>query len=876
MSSLEITLNEFVIKIPLCQIDVSWEEVVAFLDSGPSGIIAIVDSHLCPLGIIESHNILSEIARNNISPGISTSFSHKPPLTNFLVSQITTLSSKINLQDLLSLLNNQESLLSEKNYLIVNENNQVEGILDISKLLKYMATGNAITDYKFDRQSLTTNLEDHSETIPAILLNLLEQIKLPLLLQNAEGDIRYQNSAWHQHRNYYKEALKKSSKKECEFVTASELALQSFMFLENLETKKTANSTECYCPIGDQGFHSLFADSGVSTMLNEFSLSNYPQNSTENIYEQIVNNSYLDVQDDNGLYWHYMQFPIELPVQNWGDKSSQKYLLVLGAQLSLGKKLSTQGNLEEVSDVREEVIKPSSDLNKLRRLQNEFMVNISHDLKSPLTAIIGLSSLLKEEKLGSLNSRQIRYLDLIYRGGRQLMGIVTDLLDITSLATGKLKLKWEKIELEQLCYQAYQQVVAKLKAIRTQDRVLVFPQFNCNLEPEAEFAIADRLRLTQILMRLLENALKSTPSEGEIGIRIEKWSEWIAIIVWDTGRGIAETFQKSLLEEIFEPDNFLTSPEKTTGLGLILAQQLAQSHGGDISFTSQVDRGSEFTLLLPVNNPHRTEEVKRDHNQSTLVLIVETSAAIIKDLTENLHRLGYHTAIARNHNEALYKAAHLQPTKIILNHEMTKLAGQNILLALNSNAQTADIPLILMSKERYKKADYPSSSAKQIILSSQNKINPETLAKHFPSLTTSQNYCPGKRLTMLRLCLTDGESNLIGSEIDLLFENPSFNLCHHIIEADSLEQANMLARIWQIDTIIWDSSNLEFPLAALRSLVTFPNLAQIPIVTLDESTTAAANQFESLTVFPCLIPINEQNIAELMEVIQSAATAIDN
>ncbi|MEM9272501.1 MAG: hybrid sensor histidine kinase/response regulator, partial [Cyanobacteria bacterium P01_F01_bin.143] len=731
----------------------------------------------------------------------------------------------------------------------------------------------------FDRQSLAPKLEEHSETIPEILFNLLEQIKLPLLLQNAEGSICYQNSAWHQHCNYDKEALLKDDKRKGRFLTAEELALQSFLFLENLEARKTANSTECYCPIGDQGFNSLFVDSGSPTMPNQlfpkFSLSNYPSTSTENIHEQILNNSYLNIQDENDLSWHYIRFPIELPVQNQGDRSSQKYLLVLGIQLE--EKLSTQekGNLEEVADVSEDGIRPSSDLNKLRRLQNEFMVSISHDLKSPLTAIIGLSSLLKEEKLGSLNSRQIRYLDLIYRGGRQLMGIVTDLLDITSLATGKLKLKWEKIELEKLCSQAYQQVVARLKAVHSQDRGLVLPQFNCHRSPEAEFAIADRLRLTQILMRLLENAIKSTPGSGEIGIRIEKWTEWIAIIVWDTGKGIAETFQKSLLEEMFEPDNFLTSPEKTTGLGLILAQQLAQSHGGDISFTSQVDRGSEFTLLLPVNNPHRTEETSDRHNhQSTLVLIVETSTAVIKDLTENLHRLGYHTAIARNHNEALYKATHLQPTKIILNQEMTKLAEQNILLALNSNAQTADIPLILMSKERYK-ANAPSFPDEQIFLSSQNKINPEILAEHFPSLT-SQHYCPGKRLTMLRLCLTDGELNLTGSEIDLLFENPSFNLCHHIIEADSIEQAHMLARIWKIDTIIWDSSNLEFPLSALRSLVTFPNLAQIPIVTLDESTTAAANQFENLTVFPCLIPINEQNIAELMEVIQSAATAIDH
>lgn len=752
MSSLEITLNEFVTKIPLCQADVSWETIISTLYSSSNGFIAIVDRNSCPIGIVESHKILGAIAHKSIQTGIVTENPQSgsrlvitpsiPKLAN-LVSQIKTLSSDSKLKDLLASINNQESLISEKNYLIVNEVNKVEGILDIPKLLKYMAESHRDIriDEQLDRKSLAATLEDISETIPEILWDLLEQIKLPLMLQNAEGNICYQNSAWHQHSDDYQKIL-------------------------------------------------------------------VPE---------------LDKQPDN-----------DVPA--------------------------------------------IADLNKLRRLQNEFMVNISHELKSPLTAIIGLSSLLKEEKLGSLNSRQIRYLDLIYRGGRQLMGMVTDLLDITSLATGKLKLNWENIELEEFCHQIYQQVIAKLKAVQDphQNRSLVLPQFN--LESETSLVIADRRRLSQILLRLLENALRSTPAEGEMGIKIEKWAEWIAIIVWDTGRGISETFQKSLLEEMFEPDNFLTSPERASGLGLILAQQLAQSHGGDISFTSQVDRGSEFTLLLPIN--HSSIGKPTSDRQSALVLIVETSAVIIKDLSEKLRKLGYHTAIARNQNEALYKASRLQPTKIILNNETMNPIGQNILSALRCDPQASKIPVLLIG-QKYSPLITQYSQVKQILLSLNNEINPEILAEHFPSLNSpsinkNPSYCQGKRLTILRLCLTDGPLSFTGSERDLLFENPSFNLCHHIIEADSVEQAHMLARIWKIDTVIWDSSNLEFPVESLRSLVNFPNLAQIPIVTLDELTTAAANQFEDLTVFPCLIPINEQNIAELMEVIQSAATAIDN
>ncbi len=754
MSSLEITLNEFVTKIPLCQANVSWENIVTALDSSPSGIIGIVDFNFCPLGILESHKILEQIAHNSIPPGmmaeeISKSCSksvvplQKINLTT-LISRITALSSQIKIKDLISLLNNQESLISEKNYLIVDSTGKVQGMLDISKLLKHMIQGDSNPAPKVDRQSCSSNLEEIHFPGQKTLVTLFEQIPLPVMLQNAEGNICYQNPAWRQQINQHQKTLLTDLKDNAKYVTAEGLALQSAIFSQNLNAKKSVISTECYFPIEHDDFHSLFNNSqrqhNINSIPKTFSLREHLQYSTEDFYEQIADNSYLITQNDSVLDCQYIRFPIQLAAQNQeqtsNNQSSQKYWLVLGTQLLLGTNVitdnstaqQTNNNLDQVrrssrvpggtpgnvtSEFTEARIRSNYDLNKLGRLQNEFMVNIAHDLKSPLTAIIGLSSLLREEKLGSLNSRQIRYLDLIYRGGRQLMGIVTEMLDITSLARAKLRLKLETVNLEKLCHQAYQQVVTKLEAVHDphKNRPLVLAQFQFNLESDSSIVIADRLRLNQILTRLLENAAKSTPEEGEIGIRIERWAEWVAIIVWDTGRGISENFQASLSEEMFEPDNFLTSSEKTTGLGLILAQQLAQSHGGDISFTSQINRGSEFTVILPAN-PLMIEDQescfvkekltsdRNHHNQSTLVLIVETSSLRIKDLTENLKKLGYYAVIARNQKEALYKAIHLKPTRIILNNQLIKLTDQDILTTLKSDPKTSHIPVLLMKSEQ--------------------------------------------------------------------------------------------------------------------------------------------------------------------------------
>ena len=949
MSSLEITLNEFVTKIPLCQANVSWDKLMAALDSSSSGIIAIVDPNYLPLGILESHKLLAEIANNSRASGIipeetlkslpkPVGLTHNVKLKS-LISQITVLSSQTKLQDFISLLNSQESLISEKNYLIVDSTKKVLGILNLPKLLKHIAKD--YTGHQLDRQSFPHHLEEIYLAESQTLFSLWEQIPCPLVLHDTEGNICYQNPAWLQHLNQDQEVPWTDFKEQSNFITAPELAWQSAMFSQIPEPRPSAIFSQCYCPIKQDGIPSFAIGSQpqslISTSSETFFLRDNYQNAIVDIDEQITNNNFLTAQNtiektNNKLDWHYIKFPIQLTAKTLEEaphnQSSQKYWLVLATQLDRGTPVTAgtvaswcafprSGNptgvtpllrrcngdsshyiethKAQVTDTNNngEQVRESysnSEPDQLRRLQNEFLINIAHDLKSPLTAIIGLSSLLREEKLGSLNPRQIRYLDLIYRGGRQLMGTVTELLEITSLATGTLRLKLETIELEQFCHQAYQQVVTKLKAVQDthSNKPLILPQCQLNLESGSSVVIADRLRLNQILTRLLENAVKSTPAEAEIGIKVERWTEWVAIIVWDRGRGLSETVQKSLLEEMFEPDNFLSSLERSNGLGLMLAQQLARSHGGDISFTSQINRGSEFTLLLPANPFHNISEqdggtsteavLASDHNQhthqSSLVLIVETSSLRIQDLTESLQELGYHAAIARNQNEALYKARHLKPSKIILNHELVELAGQDILAELKSAPQTSQIPVILLC-ENHLLPKYQYSLLEKILLLPLNKINPEMLSKYFPPLR-SQSYSPEKILTILRLGLNQEAKNLTGSEIDSLFGNYSFNICHHIIEADSLEQANILVKIWNIDLIIWDSSNLESPLELLRSLVTFPHLAQIPMITLDEKTTAAANQFEDLTVFPCLVPINEQNITELMEVIQNAATAIDN
>ncbi|NJO21227.1 MAG: HAMP domain-containing histidine kinase, partial [Spirulinaceae cyanobacterium RM2_2_10] len=119
-------------------------------------------------------------------------------------------------------------------------------------------------------------------------------------------------------------------------------------------------------------------------------------------------------------------------------------------------------DVTEQRQLCKELSAKNADLIQLNRLKDEFLACISHELKTPLTAVMGLSSLLKDRKLGDLNARQQRYAQLIYQSGRQLMSVVNDILDLTRLETGQLQLNLEPVKLVTVCERAYQQAQLKL------------------------------------------------------------------------------------------------------------------------------------------------------------------------------------------------------------------------------------------------------------------------------------------------------------------------------------------------------------------------------------------------------------------------------
>ncbi len=593
--------------------------------------------------------------------------------------------------------------------------------------------------------------------------------------------------------------------------------------------------------------------------------------------------------------WSYIQLPLELDCHQLeaiqelippGFSSSSsietakqiprlsKYWLILALKSWISPSPSPPENSTE------------AELRRLARLKDELLANIGHDLKSPLTGIIGLSSLLQQQKLGELNQRQLRYVGSIDRSSRQLMNIVNDLLDLSNLATGKLELNLESIELKPFCDRVYHQVITKLHDTATPqlDRDLERRKLQVTSESGIKWAIADRLRMSQILTHLLKNAIQFSAPDTPIGIEFKAVSNWIAITVWDRGQGIPPSKQISLLEQLFQSNYCQLDRQHRASLGLILARQLANAHGGDISFISNLDRGSQFTLLLPDLDPQlnaiEISALSKSIDRHLLVLIIETQPEIIEKLAVKLEKHGYYAVIARNETEALSKARQLKPDKILLNPKLPLVSGNKIFDLLKSDTQTRSTPLYIITdrQERAKASQkYPQAEG-FICLSPEEPLDNllECSLSQLQNLTrqTSPTLEP-KSQSLTILCLdpkggySDGEENPDFPLKDWV-HGIGLNQRHRVIEADSLEQASILAKIWHLDVMVLNGKTLAEPLQYLRSLQEFPCLAALPLITLDAETTAVANQIAGLSVFPCLVPAQCRNIEDLMQVIQIA------
>ncbi|MDQ6830272.1 MAG: GAF domain-containing sensor histidine kinase [Gemmatimonadota bacterium] len=225
-----------------------------------------------------------------------------------------------------------------------------------------------------------------------------------------------------------------------------------------------------------------------------------------------------------------------------------------------------------------------------RRVKDEFLANMSHELRTPLTAVLGYTYLLQEGLSGPVTEEQRVTLTQVSAAGERLLLLIEDLLHLTTLRRGELKVELDRFDPRDALHEAVFDTVGLPKGVtlRVAEPEDVLPTM-----------LSDRKRVVKVLASLLSNAYKFT-EKGEITASVEVRGDMVYFAVRDTGIGISAELQGAMFEEFRQGDSSTTRRFGGSGLGLSLARQLARSLGGDISVQSAPREGSTFTVELPL------------------------------------------------------------------------------------------------------------------------------------------------------------------------------------------------------------------------------------------------------------------------------------
>jgi signal transduction histidine kinase len=268
--------------------------------------------------------------------------------------------------------------------------------------------------------------------------------------------------------------------------------------------------------------------------------------------------------------------------------------------------------LDEISQKNTALEKATQQAQEATRLKSEFLATFSHELRTPMNAILGFSDALQSGIYGELNDMQMERMGRLQRSAKRLLNLINDILDLSKIEAGRMELVPRPISPSSLLFRISSQM-----AILPEKADL---KYEVNISPELPTTVlADEKRIEQIVVNLLSNAFKFT-SEGSV--RLVSYplnGQWI-IEVADTGIGISEEAQAFIFEQFRQVEGGYNRTHEGTGLGLAITRQLAQIMGGTVSLSSQVGVGSTFTVSLPMVLP------SRDTNNMPL-LELETKAS---------------------------------------------------------------------------------------------------------------------------------------------------------------------------------------------------------------------------------------------------------
>jgi PAS domain S-box-containing protein len=249
-------------------------------------------------------------------------------------------------------------------------------------------------------------------------------------------------------------------------------------------------------------------------------------------------------------------------------------------------------DITELKRAEEELEEKSRELEAASRAKSEFLAGMSHEVRTPLNAVIGFSELMLDGVAGEINDEQRDCLSDILSSGQHLLTLINDILDLSKVEAGKMEFRLENLDLVDVISNAAPTVKPMLNDKKHTLEVSVeegLPQVR-----------ADENRLRQILLNLLSNAIKFTPPGGKLAIKASRKGDQCQVRVVDNGLGIKKEDQERIFEVFTQAEALPDESRKGTGLGLTLTRQLVEAGGGRIWVESEYGKGSEFIFTLPL------------------------------------------------------------------------------------------------------------------------------------------------------------------------------------------------------------------------------------------------------------------------------------
>ncbi len=246
----------------------------------------------------------------------------------------------------------------------------------------------------------------------------------------------------------------------------------------------------------------------------------------------------------------------------------------------------------------EEIQEKSRQVEIASQHKMQFLANMSHELRTPLNAILGFSELLVDGIYGALDDRVKAVLERVQHNGKHLLGLINDVLDLSKMDAGQLKLTLDAYSMSALVKStlASTESLARAKGLALE----------CSIADGLPAGWGDERRLAQVLLNIVGNAIKFT-DQGKVEVMATATDGKYSVEVCDTGPGIAEADQPRIFEEFQQVDVSSTRSKGGTGLGLAIARRIVEMHGGTISVVSKLGAGSTFHIVLPVRVPQQRE-----------------------------------------------------------------------------------------------------------------------------------------------------------------------------------------------------------------------------------------------------------------------------